>query len=188
MKLETNFSNLIERNRRFLRTNEDFKALSTGQRPEYVVIGCSDSRTTPTIVADSRLGEMFEIRLAGGIIDDASLASIEYAVLHLGTKKVLIMAHTGCGAVTEAQKMLVSGTKGSSVADDTALERLAHCIYDNIKGNPKNATDLTNAVLDNAKVQKEILEKSGIIRHAMESGLEIEIGLYNIETGELKIV
>ncbi len=56
MKTETNFANLIEGNGRFLRKNEEFRRLSTGQQPEYVVVTCSDSRTAPTIATDSGKG------------------------------------------------------------------------------------------------------------------------------------
>lgn len=188
VKIEKDFANLIERNGRFLRTNEDFKVLSRGQHPEYVVVGCSDSRTAPTIVADSKLGDIFEIRLAGGVIDDAALASIEYAVAHLEAKKILIMAHTKCGAVTEAQKMLAAGS-AESADEDNALGRLVRSIYDNISSNQENATDLTNAILDNARAQKTALMQSSIIKKAAEEGMvEVAIGLYDIDTGKLNIL
>ena len=73
-----------------------------GQQPYAIVIACSDSRVIPESIFCAGIGELFTIRLAGNVIDDHQLGSIEYAVEHLGTNLVVVLGHTKCGAVDAA--------------------------------------------------------------------------------------
>lgn len=73
-----------------------------GQHPFAVIVGCADSRVIPESIFSVGIGELFVIRVAGNIIGDYQLGSIEYAVDHLGCKLVVVMGHTGCGAVGAA--------------------------------------------------------------------------------------
>lgn len=73
-----------------------------GQEPSAVVICCSDSRVVPEKIFRSGLGELFVIRVAGNVLDKHQLGSVEYAAAHLGCKLVLLLGHTGCGAVAAA--------------------------------------------------------------------------------------
>lgn len=77
-------------------------ALTAGQSPRAVVITCADSRVIPEVIFSCGLGELFTIRIAGNVIDAHQLGSIEYAVSHLKTPLVVILGHTGCGAVQAA--------------------------------------------------------------------------------------
>lgn len=70
-----------------------------GQHPFAIVISCSDSRVPPEIIFDQGIGDLFVIRLAGNIVDDAALGSIEYAIEHLGAKYIMVLGHESCGAV-----------------------------------------------------------------------------------------
>lgn len=85
-----------------VRPNQDtirVKALISGQHPKAVVISCSDSRVSPSIVFDQGLGDLFSIRTAGNVMDDYEEGSIEYAVEHAHVKLVVVLGHTGCGAI-----------------------------------------------------------------------------------------
>ena len=73
-----------------------------GQQPYAIIITCSDSRVIPESIFSAGIGDLFVIRVAGNAIDDHQLGSIEYAVEHLGTNLVVMMGHTGCGAVDAA--------------------------------------------------------------------------------------
>ena len=75
-----------------------------GQHPYAVVICCSDSRVIPEQIFDATIGDLFVIRVAGNVLDRHQLGSVEYAVSHLGCKLVLMLGHTGCGAVGAALK------------------------------------------------------------------------------------
>lgn len=73
-----------------------------GQSPYAVIITCSDSRVIPENIFMAGIGELFVIRVAGNVIDDHQLGSIEYAMSHLGSKLVVVLGHTHCGAVNAA--------------------------------------------------------------------------------------
>ncbi|MDE5593343.1 MAG: carbonic anhydrase [Clostridiales bacterium] len=73
-----------------------------GQKPYAIVVSCSDSRVIPESVFSAGIGDLFVIRVAGNVIDNVQLGSIEYATEHLGCKLVVVLGHTGCGAVCAA--------------------------------------------------------------------------------------
>ena len=75
------------------------RTATEGQQPYAVVICCSDSRVIPEQIFDAGIGELFVIRVAGNVLDAHALGTIEYAVSHLHAKLVLMLGHTGCGAV-----------------------------------------------------------------------------------------
>ena len=74
----------------------------SGQQPFAIILSCSDSRVPPEIIFDQGLGDLFVIRVAGNIIDDAILGTIEYAVEHVHAPLVMVLGHDKCGAVTAA--------------------------------------------------------------------------------------
>jgi len=78
------------------------RALIMSQFPQVAVLGCADSRVPVEIVFDQGLGDLFVVRVAGNCLDKGASASIEYAVVHLNVKVVLVMGHEGCGAVKAA--------------------------------------------------------------------------------------
>jgi len=98
---------LIDGNRRFIAgeasgvLTDDARraALKDGQSPFAVILGCSDSRVSPELVFDQGLGELFVVRTAGHVATPVEMGSIEYAVEHLGARLVMVLGHSGCGAV-----------------------------------------------------------------------------------------
>lgn len=75
-----------------------------GQKPYAIIISCSDSRVIPEYVFSAGIGELFVVRIAGNVIDNHQLGSIEYAAEHLGCKLAVVLGHTQCGAVGSAMK------------------------------------------------------------------------------------
>ena len=73
-----------------------------GQHPRAIVIACSDSRVIPEAIFNAGIGELFTIRVAGNVLDRHQLGSIEYAAAHLHCPLILVLGHTGCGAVSAA--------------------------------------------------------------------------------------
>ncbi|MDE5756103.1 MAG: carbonic anhydrase [Clostridia bacterium] len=73
-----------------------------GQKPYAVIITCSDSRVIPESIFSAGIGELFVVRVAGNVIDNYQLGSIEYAIEHLGCRLVVVLGHTQCGAVSAA--------------------------------------------------------------------------------------
>jgi len=76
--------------------------LSVAQHPFAIVLGCADSRVVPELIFDQGVGDLFVLGVAGNVADDAVIASIEYAVEHLGTRLVVVLGHERCGAVMAA--------------------------------------------------------------------------------------
>lgn len=102
---------LIDGNRRYLCAQANLGDVSPalrlrtaqeGQQPHTVVVCCADSRVVPEAIFSAGLGELFVIRIAGNVLDDHQLGSIEYAAAHLGCGLILVLGHTGCGAVSAA--------------------------------------------------------------------------------------
>ena len=111
---------LREGNRKYRETADDARRIDTaenGQHPYAVVICCSDSRVIPERIFQADIGDLFVIRVAGNVLDRHQLGSVEYAVSHLHCKHVLVLGHTGCGAVHAA---LTGGGEGyiASVTDE----------------------------------------------------------------------
>lgn len=108
------FDKLVEGNKRYVNSetvcHEDWSAKrlaqAKGQAPFAVVVTCSDSRVPPEIIFDQALGDLFVVRLAGNIVDDFAVGSIEYGVTVLGANLVLVLGHSNCGAVEGALKGL----------------------------------------------------------------------------------
>jgi carbonic anhydrase len=101
---------LLEGNQRFVsgvmlhprQTPDRRVALSTRQNPFAAIVGCSDSRVAPELIFDCGLGDLFVLRSAGHVLDNAGLGTVEYAVEHLCIGLVLVLGHSNCGAVAAA--------------------------------------------------------------------------------------
>lgn len=96
---------LTEGNERYRQTGDAVRRMDTaqnGQHPYAIVICCSDSRVIPEEIFSAGLGELFVIRVAGNVLDRHQLGSVEYAAAHLGCKLIVVLGHTGCGAVGAA--------------------------------------------------------------------------------------
>src|SRR5579862_4043074 len=107
---------LVEGNRRFRRTGGSSRAASWSeelaektQRPFAIILGCSDSRTPVEILFDQGFGDLFVVRVAGNIVAPSIVGSIEFAASQFGSRLVVVMGHTGCGAVTATVKALQTG-------------------------------------------------------------------------------
>ena len=96
---------LMEGNQRYRAGSDEARRLDTaenGQHPWAIVVCCSDSRVVPEKIFDVGLGDLFVIRVAGNVLDRHQLGSIEYAAGHLDCHQIIVLGHTGCGAVSAA--------------------------------------------------------------------------------------
>ena len=114
----TLLNRLTEGNRQFLGAASPIGDVSpavrlhtaeNGQKPYAIVLACSDSRVMPESIFSAGLGELFVIRVAGNVLDDHQLGSIEYAAAHLDCRMIIVLGHTGCGAVRAALAGEVDG-------------------------------------------------------------------------------
>lgn len=163
--------------------------LASGQKPHSIVLSCADSRVPPEIVFDQGLGDIFVVRTAGEVLDASAVASLEYAVEHLGSKLLVVMGHQSCGAVKAAITTPPNQSAGSK-----DLDALVRGIRPNLSG--LSAFDLdvkANPLLSSAAkaqalgVKKALLARSHIIKEAYDHhGLQIKPALYNLESGEVE--
>src|SRR5436853_5799952 len=82
---------------------------ATSQNPFAIVLGCSDSRAPAEIVFDQGLGDLFVIRVAGNIVAPSQVGSVEFAAERFGTRLVVVMGHSGCGAIDPAIEAMLGG-------------------------------------------------------------------------------
>lgn len=184
------WADLLAGNRRFvagrprLRTLvADRSALVAGQHPRAVILACADSRVAPELLFDTTLGELFVVRVAGNVVDSTGLGSIEYAIEHLHTGLVVVLGHTGCGAVTAA---VAGGDPGSpNLAALVAhiapvVAKLSNCF--------EGPELVERSVTANARRgAQELLENSAMLRHAQEAGeLKVVAAVYELDTGAVK--
>lgn len=156
--------------------------LATGQHPHTIVLSCSDSRVPPELIFDQKLGEIFVIRTAGESLDNSAIASIEYAVAHLGPQLLLVMGHTSCGAVKAALSTMKGEDAGSPALNYLVKDLHPHLASYKDKTPTKNVFTESN---DNALgVAKDLVSRSQIIANAVKDGkLTIKTSVYNIESG-----
>jgi len=190
MKIDENVQKLIEGNKRFAaskpihpnQTTERRVEVSKGQKPFAVILGCSDSRIPPEIIFDQGLGDLFIIRVAGNIVDDIALGSIEYAVDHLGVQLVVVLGHGKCGAVSatvqggEAHGHINCIVKAIAPAVEKAKKQSGDLIDNSIKAN-------VELVVDQIVSSKPIL--SELVK---EAKLKIAGAYYNIENGVVELI
>src|SRR3990170_3144717 len=107
---------LVEGNQRFinnLKADHDHLELINqtreGQYPFAVILSCMDSRTSVELIFDQGLGDLFSIRVAGNIVNNDILGSIEYALKYVGTKVLMVLGHTECGAIKSAKQGVADG-------------------------------------------------------------------------------
>lgn len=143
-----------------------------GQEPYAVVIACSDSRVIPEAIFNADLGELFVIRVAGNVIDDHQLGSIEYAAEHLGVNLVLVLGHTHCGAV------------GAALEGDH--EGYIRYIVEEIQEAIGDEKDAYEACHLNVRHSMRTIEESLKIQKVEhEYGLKVRGAIYDIESGKV---
>lgn len=153
-----------------------------GQHPFAVILTCSDSRVSPEIIFDQGLGDLFEVRNAGNVIDAHVVGSIEYAVAHLHAPLVIVLGHQDCGAVKAAIE---------HHEDSLHIKSLTMAIAPAVKKAKKMDGDLLdNAIRENVRHVVNRLKKSKpILRKAYENGqVEIVGAYYHIDSGRVDFI
>ncbi len=151
--------------------------LTSGQQPHTIVLSCADSRVVPELAFDTGLGELFVVRVAGNIANSSSLASIEYAVAHCGSRVIVVMGHQSCGAVTAAVQ---GGDLGYS------LNHLLSHITPALAASEAGA-EVNDVVKMNARLTaRELVSRSSIIGKAVEDGqVKIVPAYYHLDNGKV---
>ncbi len=156
------------------------------QAPFAVVVACSDSRVPPELLFDRGLGDLFIIRLAGNIVDDAALGSIEYAVDHLGVPVVVVMGHKRCGAVQATVETLEKNEKAPGHLP--ALVDAIKPAVEQVKDQPGDKVD--NAVKANIKLNTAKVKASDpLLAPAVKAGKVKVLGAYfDLDNGKVTFI
>ena len=164
------------------------EALSKGQAPFSVIVTCSDSRLMDNYIFDQELGRLFTIREAGKCLDTQGLASVEYAVEHLGSKLVILLGHTGCGAVkavTEAHGKLMPGNLWSLQAAMAGLHEATPEDPNDTEADHLRRLERNNAV----RQAQVLLDRSEIVRHLVDTGkVKVLPAVYDLVSGKVSFL
>lgn len=172
--------------------------LSSGQAPFAAILACADSRVPPEIVFDCGLGDLFVVRSAGQMVENAVLASLEFAVHKLAVPLILVLGHDNCGAVAAAESLMEERSSGKSLALlpghlNALAEQISRRLgsdarHDTVGEPPLSGADApTDAAAVNAAAAKtEVCVRSPLIRAAHESGeLALAHAMYTLDTGRV---
>ena len=157
--------------------------LTKSQHPFAIIVSCSDSRVPPEIVFDQGLGDLFVLRVAGNVIDDHSLGSIEYAVDHLAVRLIVVLGHQSCGAVKAAKETIAAKSEAPAHIQSlvTAIRPAVEATVDG---------DLDTTVKANVKdVVQALRSSTPILKPKVDSGEVRVLGAYySLDTGAVSFL
>lgn len=158
-----------------------------GQHPTAIILGCSDSRVPAEVVFDQGLGDLFVIRVAGNIVAPSQIGSVEFAAARFGTRLVVVMGHSGCGAISSTIEDIRNPSKHS---------KNIRSIVDRVRPSIQPLLDADMPVLDYATlvhkaVRANVRASCNQLRHgselieqlAAEEGLLVVGAEYSLDTG-----
>jgi carbonic anhydrase len=168
---------------------KDFRVLAHGQSPEAVIVSCADSRVAPEILFDVGVGDIFVVRVAGNVIDGAGVAvkgSIEYAVAELNVPLILVLGHSGCGAVKSALQHI--DQRDSLPGAINGLVELIKPAVEMSKGMPGDP--LENAIRKNVENGVDRLQglEPIVAPRVRNSKVKVVGGVYDLFTGSVSLV
>ncbi len=183
---------LVNGNQRFienLKANRNLQQqvleTSTGQYPFAIVLSCIDSRVPAELVFDQGIGDIFSARVAGNIVNEDMLGSMEYACKVAGSKIIVVMGHSKCGAVTSACKHVELGNITS------LLNKIQPAVSAIIKESEEATLEQIELVShENVRLTIERVRNESPILNEMEKNQEIEIvgAMYDVASGEVKFM
>ncbi len=188
--LKNVLNKLVDGNQRYVNSatvcHEDWSARrlaqAQGQAPFAVIVTCSDSRVPPEIIFDQALGDLFVIRVAGNVVDDFAIGSIEYGITVLGADLVLVLGHSNCGAVEGALKGLKF---------DNHIQEVLNAIQpavETVKGTSGNV--LEKAIKANVRyVENKLKNSKPVLAKLLEQGkLSILGAYYDLSSGKVEFL
>ena len=192
---EDALARLREGNRRFVAgqpttpplTSYERKALAADQSPFAIVLGCSDSRVPAELVFDQGFGDLFVIRVAGNIVAPSQVGSVEFAASKFGTKLVVVMGHSGCGAITAAVEERLDGATTESRNLRSIVDRVRPSVQSVIAGwrDHDRTTLVREAVRANVRASVDHLRHGSELLETLiqRDGLVIVGAKYSLDTG-----
>lgn len=185
---------LVEGNIRFVQGQQTGRNLmtqveqtSTGQYPFATILSCIDSRVSSELIFDQGIGDIFSVRIAGNFVNEDILGSMEFACKLAGTKLIVVLGHTACGAVKGACDHARLGNLTTLINKiEPAVEAVAEPQDETLR-NSSNIDFVNDVAKTNVHMTIENIRQSSPILKEMEDSGEIEIigGMYDIKTGQV---
>ena len=185
---------LVQGNKRFIENKQQDKnfsemreALENIQQPFAAILGCSDSRVAPELIFDQTLGDLFSVRLAGNVACRKAIGSLEYSCKYLGSKIIVVMGHSNCGAVKAACDNFEEGniTEIIKLLQPAVSEETTTL---DPERNAKNSEFVSNVCFLNVKKQMQnIINQSDILKDLLDKKQIGIIGaVYNFASGQVE--
>ena len=163
--------------------------VAAGQEPFAIILGCSDSRVPAEIVFDQGLGDLFVIRVAGNIVASSQVGSVEFAAARFGTRLVVVLGHSRCGAILTTLEELQRPTQGQSRHLRSIVDRVRPSVEALLSTELKHDPDtlVREAVRANIRASaNQLRHGSEVLEHLIqEDGLLVVGAEYSLETGNV---
>lgn len=161
------------------RSKEARLCSANGQNPFAIILGCSDSRVSPEIIFDQGIGDLFVVRVAGNVVGDIELDSIEYSALYLKSSIIMVLGHQNCGAV----QAVINGQTQD-------IEAVASLIAPSLElARTQKGSLIENTVKDNVLYVVDKLKKTPLLAKLIqEKKIDIVGGYYDFESGAVELV
>lgn len=194
---------LQEGNRRYVKSLTDLNPtmqkrpeLVSEQDPFAIILGCSDARVPVEIVFDQGLGDLFVIRVAGNVVAPSQIGSVEFAAEKFGTKLVVVLGHSHCGAVTACVEALINPDQYYSPNLQSIVDRIRPSVYNlhelaTASGQDVDADELIDrSIRANVRMSvSQLKHGSRILEDLVSSGRLLIVGAeYDLETGEVRFL
>jgi len=186
-------------NRRFVANAQDARTgtgparrheLVAGQAPLAIILGCSDSRVPAEIVFDQGLGDLFVIRVAGNIVAPSQIGSVEFAAQEFGTRLVVVLGHSRCGAIQATIKALEAPAPASMPNVDSIVDRIRPAVVGLLETELRTDHDrlVHQAVRANIRASANQLRHGSRLLEQLiaEDGLRVVGAEYALETGRVE--
>jgi carbonic anhydrase len=167
-----------------------FLDLSAGQQPFAAVLACSDSRVPVEMIFDRGPGDLFVVRVAGNVVGPTQLGSLEFAVGVLGVRLILVMGHTGCGAVAAALAQELCSESGMFAFNLAQITRRISMALDGCGQSERTSNEPLSGEAERlhaGAVAKELVQRSELLDSSVRSGeLLIAGSIYDLKTGQVE--
>lgn len=161
-------------------------SLVNTQHPFAIIFGCSDSRLAAEIIFDVGLGDVFVVRTAGQVIDDAVLGSLEYGVGVLNVPLIVVLGHDSCGAVTATANAVQSGEMPSGFIRDL-VERITPSVLTSRRNGVEDINEMVEEHI--RQTSQRLVDSSRVIASAVENGSAAVVGVtYRLDEGKADLV
>lgn len=191
LRLKQGNQKFVTENHSVIEIDHDRRAeLAKAQEPFAIILGCSDSRVPAELIFNQGLGELFVIRVAGNIVAPSQIGSIEFAADQFGTRLVVVLGHSSCGAVQASLEHLMTDEEQAS----PNLHSIVSRIVPGIKNSVAETRDQSTAARMRAAVRANIHASVEQLQHGSEilenliekDGLLVVGAEYDLETGAIE--